>query len=172
MKKSLGYLKILVFSCLFGLGSIFNLLYAQNTKQEKQIAKENAIKEMVNSQRYVFQAQSATTMKGRVRQLSPDYDLIIKKDSIESYLPYFGVAYTATIGSTEGGIKFKTSDFDYSMEEAKKGGWNVTIKPKKIQDVTVMTISISKSGYATLQVNSNTRQMISFYGYIEAVKTR
>src|SRR5580693_369291 len=168
MKKSPIIKKILVLCVLFNLISLFNLLYAQDAKQEKQIAKENAIKDMVNSQRYVFQAQSATTMRGRVRQLTPEYDLIVKKDSLEAYLPYFGVAYTATIGSTEGGINFKTTDFDYNIVEAKKGGWDITIKPKKIQDVSAMTLSISASGYTTLQVTSNTRDMISFYGYIES----
>jgi hypothetical protein len=173
MEKSLGYLKILVLSGLFSTGSFFNILKAQNTKQDKQVAKETAIKEMVNAQRYVFEAQSATTMKGRVRQLTPDYDLVIKKDTIDAYLPYFGEAYTATIGgSDEGGIKFTSTDFDYKIEEGKKGGWDVTIKPKNIKDVSMMTLSISASGYGTLQVNSNTRQMISFYGYIESVKPR
>lgn len=126
---------------------------------------------MIDSQRFIFDAETATTMGGRTRQLTYGYDLIIKKDSIEAYLPYFGVAYTGTIGSSDdGGIKFKTADFDYTIKDAKKGGWDILIKPKNITDATQITMNISKAGYTTVQVNSTNRGMISFYGSIRAIK--
>jgi hypothetical protein len=126
---------------------------------------------MIDSQRFIFDAETATTMGGRTRQLTYGYDLIIKKDSIEAYLPYFGVAYTATIGSSgDGGIKFKTADFEYTIKGAKKGGWDILIKPKNITDATQITMSISKAGYTTVQVNSTNRGMISFYGSVRAIK--
>jgi len=170
MKKSAVYSKLFFLFCFGMMIFLFKPVLAQNAKQEKELAKENAIKTIVLAQRYVFNAQSATSMKGRTRQLSPGYDLVVKKDTVDAYLPYFGVAYTAPIGSSEGGIKFTSVDFEYRIEDAKQGGWSVAIKPKKVQDVTMMTLSISKTGYTTLQVNSNTRQMISFYGTIEEIK--
>jgi competence protein ComGC len=172
MKNSFFFIKFMLM--LLSLISVLFItnLHAQGSKQQKQNAKEDAVKVLIDSQRYVFEAQTASPMSGRTKQLSFGYDLIVKKDTLESYLPYFGRAYTVPIGSGDGGINFKTADFEYTIKDAKKGGWDITIKTKTAQDVYRLTLSISKSGYATLQVSSNNRQAISFYGYIEEIKRR
>src|SRR5258707_9279971 len=74
---------------------------AQDTKKDKEAAKTAAIKNLVDSQNYVFVAQSAMPMSGNVRQLTPDYDLKVSKSSIISYLPDSGRAYTAPIDPTK-----------------------------------------------------------------------
>ena len=111
-------------------------------------------------------------MSGRTRQLTPDYDLRVSKTEITSYLPYFGRAYTPPIDPSRGGIQFTSKDFDYTATPRKKGGWDVTIKPKDYQDVQQMSLNISASGYATLQVTSSSRQPISFNGYIKAPRVK
>ena len=140
---------------------------AQDDHHKKETDKQAAIKEMIASRQYLFIAESATPMSGHTRQLTPDYTLNVKKDTVEAYLPYFGRAFTATIGSADVGIQFKSSDFEYTDREEKDGGWNVTIKPKGVSDADLLVLHISTNGYTTLQVNSNMREMISFYGYIK-----
>ena len=162
MKKLLNIILIAVLTATPAL----HALYAQDSKQEKQNAKQQALKDMISSRRYTFVAQSATPMNGSVKQLTPDYGLSVKNDTLNVYLPYYGRAYTATIGSTEGGINFKSLDIEYTEKEAKKGGWDISIKPKDQSDAQQLTLSISSSGYTTVRVTSNTREMISFYGYI------
>lgn len=170
MKKKSGLI-IMQFSFLLISSALINNLQAQDTKQQKQNSKEAAIKMLIDSQRFVFEAQSATAAGGRTRQLTYGYDLILKKDSLESYLPYFGVAYSATPGSTDdAGIQFKTTDFEYTLTERKKGGWDISIKPKNIKSANQISLSISKAGYTTVYVNSVNRGMISFYGSIRPVK--
>ncbi|MHA4806557.1 DUF4251 domain-containing protein [Flavitalea flava] len=151
---------------------LFYIVPAQSTKQDKQAAKETAIKNLVDSQSYVFKAQSAMPMSGRTRQLTSDYDLKVTKSSIICYLPYFGRAYSAPIDPTQGGIQFTSKDFDYTVTARKKGGWDVQIKPKDKRDVQQLSLSISQDGYASLQVTSTNRQMISFNGYITAIKQK
>jgi hypothetical protein len=155
---------------LLVLGSL--AAHAQDTKKDKDAEKIAATKNLVDSQNYVFIAQSASPMSGRVRQLTPDYDLKITKSSIVSYLPYFGRAYTAPLDPTQGGIQFTSKDFEYTATPRDKGGWDVMIKPKDYRDVQQMSLSISSTGYATLQVTSTSRQPISFNGYIRATKKR
>jgi hypothetical protein len=149
-----------------------SLLYAQSAKADKQAEKTAAIKNMVDSQNYVFKAQSAMPMSGRTRQLTSDYDLKVTKSEVVSYLPYFGRAYTAPIDPTQGGIQFTSKDFDYTVAARKKGGWDIQIKPKDYRDVQQLSLSITESGYATLQVTSTNRQPISFNGYVTAIQTR
>jgi hypothetical protein len=157
---------IIVFLSLFSLIDQ-NPLSAQDTKQTKQQKKEAKIKEMVESQSYSFEAQSAMPLGMRTRQLSYGYELKVKKDTIDANLPYFGRVYSATPGSSDGGIKFTTMDFTCKTEPAKKDGWNITINLKNAGDTRQMMLYISSAGYSTLQVISNSKQSISFSGYIQ-----
>lgn len=145
-------------------------LHAQDTKQDRQNAKNARIKNMVDSQNYVFTAQTALPMSGSTRQLTSDYDLKVTPTVITSYLPYFGRAYTAPINPSQGGIQFTSNNFEYKSTPRKKGGWDIQIRPKDYRDVQQMTLSISETGYATLQVTSTNRQAISFNGYIKEAK--
>ncbi|WP_259067605.1 DUF4251 domain-containing protein [Mucilaginibacter sp. X4EP1] len=158
---------------------VLSIAAAQTTKQQKQAAKEATIKKMVDSVHYVFKANYALPMRGGQKTLTSDYDFIVKKDTITAYLPYFGRAYTAPndIYTNEGGIKFKTADFSYDNKPGKKGGWEITIKPKDSnisnwRSVQQMYLSISTNGYATLRVISSNRDPISFDGYIESIKSK
>ena len=166
MKKSAKILKVTLL--LFFLTEAFglNTAYAQNSKQQKENNKEDAVKKMVESQQYVFVAQSALPMGGRIRQLTSAYELKVTKDTLEADLPYYGRAYTAPIDPTQGGFHFKTKNFEYRAKETKKGGWDISITPKDVTDVRQLTLNISKAGYTSLQVTSNSRQPISFNGYI------
>lgn len=140
---------------------------AQPTKAEKKAAKLQAVRELVASRHYTFLAQSATPLSGASRQLTSEYTLTIRTDTVDSYLPYFGRAYTVPIGSGDDGIKFTSTRFGYTMKEAKNGGWDIEIRPKDVPGIPVVNMYISESGYTTLRVTPTNRQMISFYGYIK-----
>jgi Domain of unknown function (DUF4251) len=130
--------------------------------------KAAALKSLVESGNYVFKAQSAMPMSGRVRQLTDDYTLKITKEKVACDLPYFGRAYTAPMDPSQGGIRFSSAVFDYTITPGKKDGWQVLIKPTDYRDVQQLALSITSSGYATLQVISTSRQQISFNGIIAA----
>ena len=124
------------------------------------------LKSILQNKNFTFRAQSAWPLQGTVVQLTAGYDMRVLQDSINAFLPYFGRAYTACY-STENWIKFISKKFDYKLKEKHKGGWELTIKPTDTRDITELTYSISTNGYATLQVISNNRQAISFYGIVE-----
>jgi hypothetical protein len=124
------------------------------------------LKSLLHNKTFTFRAQSAWPLQGTVVQLTAGYDMRVLEDSINTYLPYFGRAYAGGY-VTENGIKFVSTKFDYKLKEKQKGGWEVTIRPADCKDITELTYSISTNGYATLQVLSNNRQAISFYGVVE-----
>jgi hypothetical protein len=141
------------------------------SRKDKQQAQRTQIKNLVDSQHYVFNAQMALPMAGHSRQLTGDYyDLEVGKTTIISYLPFFGRAYSAPIDPAKGGIQFTSKKFDYTATPKKSGGWNVLIKPKDLQDDWQLSLDITIDGYATLQVNGGNRQPISFTGVIVASK--
>ena len=130
---------------------------------------KESVKKLIDSKTYVFHAQSATPMGGSTRQLTSYYNMTLTGDSLVTYLPYFGRAYTPTMPN-EAGLDFISSNFTYKVKERKKGGWEITIEPKDQRNVRSMILSISESGYTSLNVTSNNRQPISFYGYISEKK--
>ena len=158
------------------------------TQLNAQTDKETTIK-IINAQHYVFNASSAMPManmdvnkvmsrmpggngSGVIQLTGSQYQLIVTKDSIEAYLPYYGRAYTASMNPDDSGIKFKSKDFKYKADKKKKGSWIITINPKDTKDTQSMILNISENGYATLNVNSNNRQPISFNGYLSEPKEK
>ena len=139
---------------------------AQNKKEKKAAA----IKSMVEAQNYVFKAQTALPTSGSTRQLTTDFDLRVSKDTIISDLPYFGRAYTAPLNPAEGPLRFTSTNFQYTSTPKKKGGWDIVITPRDLQDPRQLTISIFDNGSASVVVTSYNRQPISFNGYITAKK--
>ena len=153
--------------------AIMSLLFVSTffviTHSFGQEAKEITLQHAIESIHFIFKAQSAFPMRGGMRQLTSEYDLKVNGDSITAYLPYFGRAYVAPIDPAKGGIQFTSRQNDYSLK-IKKNSSEITIAPKNIQEVRQLFLSISSNGNARLQVISNTRDPISFNGYVEAIK--
>jgi hypothetical protein len=124
-----------------------------------------SVKSLLESKNFAFRAQTVLPMGQASRQLTSEYDVRFWSDSIISHLPYFGRAYSASYGDG-GGIQFTSTDFEYKVKARKKGGWDITIKPKDADDVREMNLTVTESGSASLQVSSNKRQPISFNGFI------
>jgi hypothetical protein len=143
----------------------FLLIAAIASAQEDE--KALIIQHAVDTKNFVFKAETVTPQRGRIRQLTPEYDLTIRPDTVMAFLPYFGRAFTAPIGTSEGGIKFTSTGFDYSLGKKKKNRWEITIAPKDATDVRKLYLSVYDNGRATLRVISNNRDGISYNGYIK-----
>jgi len=127
------------------------------------------VKKIVESKNYIFKAQSASPQTGSIRQLTSDYDLTISGSKVISYLPYFGRAYTAPIDPSEGGIKFTSTNFEYTAAKNSKG-WEIMIRPKDAPEVQQLYLNVYDNGTASLNVISTNRQSISFNGNIKEGK--
>ena len=162
MKTSVYFLK----RTAILLGSLFLFtigVQAQDANEKKRDAQ--AIQQLVESKEFVFRAQSVTPIRGGFRQLTSEYDLRLLGDSLVSYLPYFGRAYSAPLDPRQGGLQFTSTEFDYEVKPKKKG-WDIRLKPKDVTSVQQMTLNVTTTGRATLQVISNNREPISFNGVI------
>ncbi|WP_432712004.1 DUF4251 domain-containing protein [Pedobacter sp.] len=109
---------------------------------------------------------------GAINLSGSRYDLVVKKDSVVAYLPFYGRSYSANLDPNEAGIKFNSKSFSYEKTKRKKGGWNIVIVPKDVKDHQKMTLYVTESGYATLNVMNNNRQPISFNGYLMEAKKK
>ena len=160
--------KIFVFILALTFVAGNNPTYGQEkkTKAQLRLDREEKILKMVDARDYIFEAKTAMPMSGRSISLTSGYDLSVSKDTVNAYLPYYGRAYTAPMDNTQGGIQFKSTDFEYREETGKKGERTIFITPKNAQKRYELILRISTSGSATLSVNDDTRQTISFSGNI------
>ena len=166
---------IKLFAAAALVSAFVNAASAQTSRQDRKAAERAAVKDMVAHNHFYFVAQYALPMTGGTKYLTSAYDLKVTKDSIIAYLPYYGVAHLAPspAEANEGGIMFTSTDFAVTQKEAKKDGWQITIKPKdhnitNWRDVQQMTLDISSDGYASLSVISSNRDPISFRGNVVA----
>lgn len=120
----------------------------------------------------VMSKMAGVSNAGNINLTGSNYDLRLTKDSVVAYLPFFGRSYTAPVNNTESGFKFTSKDFTYNVTKRKRGGWDIKIGTKDVQDRPQMTLSISESGYATLSMVSNNKQSITYNGYLAENKDK
>jgi hypothetical protein len=163
-------------SIYFLLCVLILFITACNTSK-KSVTKDAAtdsITQMILDTNFVFHARNANPMAGGTIFLNYNYTLTVKSDSIIGWLPYYGRSFSAPLNPSDGGIKFTTVKYKYDIKpNKKKNMYQIHIVPKDlgmfatVHDVQQIWINVGTSGYATLQVMSNTRTPISFSGTIE-----
>jgi hypothetical protein len=146
--------------------------FAQSSAEQKKQDQFKQLKSLVETRKFRFHALSATSLKGRTRQLTSEYFLKLNQDSLSVALPYFGRSFTTSYPPTDLSVEFKSTEFSYVSDTLKKGGWDITIVPKNQSNASKINLSITTSGYCTVRVSSNSRDPISYYGTITDLETR
>ncbi|WP_231490995.1 DUF4251 domain-containing protein [Pedobacter sp. Leaf170] len=152
-----------------------------------QTDKETTAK-IIKEQNYTFNAQTALPLAsndvnqvlrslpgamggGTINLIGSQYDLRVTKDSVVAYLPFYGRAFNAPYNPSEGGIKFKSKDFNYKLTKNKKGSYTVNIRTNDVkQENYQLTLTVSQNGYGNLVVFSNNKQSINFQGVLAEPK--
>lgn len=135
-------------------------------KKAKQVKETTALLE---NNAYIFSAKNANPIKGKPIHLDPSYSVKIENDTIVSYLPFYGRAYSVPYGGGGSGMDFTQPIESYSVEKSKKG-YMVKLKVKNESDNLNYIFHISENGSTTLNVISVNRQSISYYGNIEKIE--
>lgn len=144
----------------------------EGRRAEKKVREEATaamITRMTDERNIRFLAQIAHPLGGGSIHLTSEYTLDIAGDSIMAWLPYYGVAYTADYGGTDGGIKFSETANLIDVKKDRKG-YTIQMEVKAPNDLYRLNLQITTAGYATLNVSSHNRQSISFSGIVEDLK--
>jgi hypothetical protein len=146
------------------------LVGCSSSKQATSDASKAAVTEAINKNDWVFTANYVMPQSGRSRTTTSVYTVTYSENKFLVDLPYFGRAYSASIGSTESVLNFKTSDFDISKNMKKEGEWDITVKPKDYKEVQTLNFSLYANGSAGLSVILTNRSPISFRGTVAPKK--
>ena len=85
------------------------------TKKEKKEQKKEAVRQLIVSEDYKIDVNTAMPMRGHSIPLTSQYSLQIRNDSVFSYLPYYGRAYSVPYGGGSGLI-FNAPLKEYTMD--------------------------------------------------------
>lgn len=138
--------------------------FAQS-KQEKKEQKEQAVKTVMESGRFTIDVNRAIPMKGRSVNLTSPYSLELRGDSVVSYLPYFGQAYSVPYGGGKG-LRFDAPISEYKLSYKKKGVAEIQFRARTDEDYYTFNISVFPTGSATIHVTPVNKQSITFYGEV------
>ena len=163
MKKSFNLIAFLA------IGIVMVFASCTATRHDKKLT-PTELQNLIQNQRFFFTAESVTPLRGNIKILTSPYDVTVKKDTLVSFLPYFGRAYQAPINPTDVGVQLTSTKFEYSVMPAKKNSWEVKIVPKDNTDIRELTFNIYNDGSASLNILSNFRDAISYRGRISAIK--
>lgn len=98
--------------------------------------------------------------------LTYPYFVSVIRDRVESFLPYFGRAYSIPYGGGEG-LRFEAPITNYRMTDGKKGKRIVTFDARTTEDNYQFRIEIYPTGETYLTVNASQKQSMSFSGTID-----
>lgn len=117
---------------------------------------------------FTIDVRQAHPMRGGSISLNSGYNLKMQNDSVFTYLPYFGVARSAPIGNTDGGIKIAEPMENYQITTNKKdNGWIIQFNAQKQGERYDFSLNIFNSGSSSITVNSAYRDPVSFNGEMQ-----
>jgi hypothetical protein len=122
-------------------------------------------KQLLDGQNFAFIAQWMSPLGSSAKQLTSPYYMSVSKDSVIADLPYSGKNNSAFSEISGTGIHFTSTKYTYSNKPGKKG-WGVTIQIQDGGDGTQMYLKVAPDGSASLQVSCNSKDRISYSGYI------
>lgn len=153
------------------LSAIFlaTALWGCNSTQmahDKAQYKSAAVEQAVDNRHYTISVRTMIPSRGPSRELSSGYFIKVKGDTLVSYLPYFGRAYSLPYGGGDG-LNFTAHTSAYSMIKTKRGAHRVVIEAKSDDDTYRYVIDIFDNGSSSLRITAQQREAISYNGELD-----
>ena len=121
----------------------------------------------INSQQFTIEMDRVTPYRGISRSLSYGYLLAVKGDTIVSYLPYFGQAYSLPYGGGKG-LNFQSTITALRQNHNnKKMLTTLHLFTTNEEDTYQYIVEIFDNGRSHVEVRSRLREAISFDGYMK-----
>ena len=144
--------------------SCSTLTSAERAEREAKI--EKAVAKMLSERRYTVDVSMMYPKSGRAQNVTSNYSLEVRGDSLVSYLPYFGRAYSVPFGGGKA-LNFAAPIKSYHSEKGKKGRTKVEIKVDNTEDYIKYMLDIFPDGNTTIDVIPREREAITFSGQMD-----
>ena len=139
------------------------------TSEEKaaQMAELSAnVTNALNNRDYKISIDRMYPMRGSSRHVSFGYSVEVRKDTLISYLPYFGRAYNVPYGGGKG-LNFTAPIGSYQEYMRKNGLRHIEIGLSNEEDTYLYTIEVFDNGSSSVEVRARQRERIAYSGTID-----
>ncbi len=168
--------KILIFTSM-----MLGLMFLQSCSSSQNYLDKETVTLVIEQNEFTFMAQRASPLDtsvntimnsipggfaNRIMNLDYGYTIVLKKEEISVYLPYFGRSYSAPIDPRKNGFDFESKDFNIRKETGKKGSTILNISFNDQNTIRKMIMEVFPNGKAYVSVESTDKQPISYDGYI------
>lgn len=139
---------------------------ARQARAERQVKEAEAVKKGIEAKDFKINVNYVYPVGASPMQLSTPYYLKVKGDTVTSYLPYFGRAYSVPYGGGKA-LNFDGRILRYAAEQVKSD--RMVVRMDIVNDETeyVYTVDIFDNGSSTIDVVSHSRETIRFSGNME-----
>ena len=135
--------------------------------REEKLAEKLRVAERVQQQldarEYTIEINYMMPLRGAGRAITGDYTVIVSGDTVDSFLPYSGVARNVPYGGGKALI-FKDKIIEYADSGFIKDRRTIVFRTDNGEDVLTYTLTIFDEGQASVHVHSTNRDDISFRG--------
>lgn len=167
MTKRLNRVLTVVLTWGFALLTVVVLEGCATTAE--RAAKAAEVAERVNvaltERNYKIGIDRMYPMRGTPKNVSFNYSVEVRNDSLFSYLPYFGRAYQVPYGGGKG-LDFSERIGNYRETQVKKDHRHIEIDVKNEEDTYLYIIDVFDNGNAQIDVQAIQREHISYSGEI------
>jgi hypothetical protein len=130
---------------------------------------------LLSSRNFVFHATRALPSHGNSIDLTTNVSYVkFSPDFIDSYMPFFGRAYSGVGYGNDQGLHFKGQPEEFKIDR-KKNKYQITAMVRDGNENYRLYLTVTPSGSASLSISSNNRESMSYQGEIrppDAVKGR
>lgn len=125
------------------------------------------LQRVLSSRHYRIKVTQMYPRKGGSRFVDTGYFLEVKGDTLDSYLPYTGQVYRATISGADN-LNFTSRILKYSSVRKKGNKTVINLGVHSREDYYTYTLTVYDNGKADVDVNARNRDNIRFDGeYVE-----
>lgn len=135
-------------------------------KSETEATTIKQVERMLAAKLYKIDIDRATPMAAPSMSLPYPYHVSIIGDRVESFLPYFGRAYTLPYGGGEG-LRFAAPISDYRETEGRRGRHDIRFRAVTAEDTYDFFLRIFPTGESSLSISPGQKQSISFSGRVD-----
>ena len=135
-------------------------------RAERDAKLAQAVENVLSERSYTITVSMMYPRRGQSVNVTPDFSLQVEDDTLMSYLPYYGRAYSVPYGGGKG-LNFTAPIQDYREARGHKGNTLISFFVNNGEDILKYTLDIYTNGSASINVISRNRESISFSGYLQ-----
>lgn len=134
-------------------------------REAKKAEKAKYVAKVLSNKHYKIDVTMMYPLRGGAQNVTSNWSLEVKGDTLVSYLPYVGVSHEAILGSNKG-LNFTAPIKSYKDSGFKNGKRTIDLKANNDEEDLEYRIEVMDNGSSTIDVTSRRKDGIGFSGNI------